>query len=395
MAVMNPYQQRLLMQQLARRDPTALARLAGAQGGGLAGLVGGPQGGDMSLLGLVEPAQMVTPGSPAPMQPGRDVVAPPPPQQQQPGQVAPVGPGYRKDGAVDQAVNTPEAILGAARMHAAQMSDEAARAAVVPAEVEAVLGKREKRYAEQLAEVEEDKKKAGWEALAMAGFRMAQSQSPYFMSALATGMEAGLNGFNASKAARAEKKARLQTAEEDVVLAREAAKQKARADAEARQAREIGLAGTLLGQQEAGGKIAEFEQFAPFRKKAAELSPQSIQADIDYKTEQAREAKARAGYYDRSPGAGLGGSEGQTGQTGLKTGQIISMINNATTRKTRLQAAVAATISREERTKLMAEIMAIDEEIRDLRQRAGLDSGAGASSGAGARDPLGIRQPRG
>lgn len=270
MAVMNPYQQRLLMQQLARRDPTALARLAGAQGGGLAGLVGDPQGGDMSLLGLVEPAQMVTPASPAPMQPGREVMAP------QPEQVAPVGPGV----AGEARPTTREAILGQARMRAAEMQDAASRAAVVPEEIEQVLGSRETRYAEELEGLAEGQKQAGWEALALAGMRMAQSQSPYFMSALATGLEAGLTGYSAKKAAAAERKARLQEQKEQVMLDRLRAKRDEEARAQAAQAREMGLAGQIMGQEDAAGKMAFEAQTEPYRVEEARLGPEEVRSMI-------------------------------------------------------------------------------------------------------------------
>lgn len=379
MAMINPLQRRRL-EEIIRQNPGALSQLIGARGadlGGLAGMGGAPVS-LAQIAGLApQPEEtVVSPAQPAPVAEGAPVAAPQPALPP----ARPMGPGYRTDGAAQQAVNTPEAILGAARMQAAQMSDEAARAAVVPAEVEAVLGKREKRYAEQLAEVEEDKKKAGWEALAMAGFRMAQSQSPYFMSALATGMEAGLNGFNASKAARAEKKARLQTAEEDVVLAREAAKQKARADAEARQAREIGLSGTLLGQQEAGGKIAEFQELAPFRRQVAELQPKSIEAEIEQRRAAATSERAQAGYYDRSPGAGMGGGGGGGGggTAGFKPSDIRSMLNNASTRKAALQKQLAQTIVPKDKIPLMAAIAAADDEINQLRQMAGLPPVQGA-----------------
>jgi hypothetical protein len=270
MAVMTPYQQRLLMEQLARRDPTAIARLAGAQGGGLAGLVGGPQGGDMSLLGLVEPPQMVTPGSPAPMQPGREVMAP------QAEQVAPVGPGY----AGEARPTTREAILGQARMRAAEMQDAAARAAVVPEEIEQVLGSRETRYAEELEGLAEGQKQAGWEALALAGMRMAQSQSPYFMSALATGLEAGLTGYSAKKAAAAERKARLQEQKEQVVLDRLRAKRDEEARAQAAQAREFGLTGQIMGQEDAAGKMAFEAQTEPYRVEEARLRPEEVRSTI-------------------------------------------------------------------------------------------------------------------
>lgn len=384
MAMMNPLQRRRL-EEIIRQNPGALAQLVGGRGadlGGLAGMGGAPVS-LAQIAGLApQPEEtVVSPAQPAPVAEGAPVAAPALPPAR------PMGPGYRADGAAQQAMNTPEAILGAARMQAAQMSDEAARAAVVPAEVEAILGKREKRYAEQLAEVEEDKKKAGWEALAMAGFRMAQSQSPYFMSALATGMEAGLNGFNASKAARAEKKARLQTAEEDVVLAREAAKQKARADAEARQAREIGLAGTLLGQQEAGGKIAEFQELAPFRREVAKLQPDVLRSEIGQRQASAESERAQGRYYDRSPGAGMGGGGGGGGgggTAGFKPSDIRSMLNNASTRKAALQKQLAQTILSEDKIPLMAAIAAADDEINQLRQMAGLPAVRGAMAPAPA-----------
>lgn len=315
MAIMNPLQRRRF-EEIIRQNPGALSQLIGARGvdlGGLAGTGEAPLN-LAQIAGLAPKVEetVVNPAKPAPVAEGAPVAAPALPP------ASPVGPGYRRDGAVQNAVNTADAIIGDAAFRAAQMSDEAARAAVVPAEVEAVLGKREKRYAEQLAEVEEDKKKAGWEALAMAGFRMAQSQSPYFMSALATGMEAGLNGFNASKAARAEKKARLQTAEEDVVLAREAAKQKARADAEARQERELRVANAIMGQGEAADKLAEFRKLAPYRERTA--AAQAEEAEVMPEVR-----RAQAVNYLNPPQGGGGGSGLPTGYASLRNSLVSQM----------------------------------------------------------------------
>lgn len=308
MAMMSPLQRRRF-EEIIRQNPGALSGLVGARGMDLGSLVGAGDGNLAALAGMQPPPVQVTAAQPAPQQPGREIQAP---QESPLPPASPMGPGYRRDGAVQNAVSTADAIIGDAAYRAAQMSDEAARAAVVPAEVEAILGKREKRYAEQLAEVEEDKKKAGWEALAMAGFRMAQSQSPYFMSALATGMEAGLNGFNAGKAARAEKKARLQTSEEDVVLAREAAKQKARADAEARQARELEIARTLIGQGEAADKLAEFRNLAPYRARTAAAQATEAEVMPELRRAQTKSTLSEASYRDRSPGAGMGGGQPAT-----------------------------------------------------------------------------------
>ena len=86
--------------------------------------------------------------------------------------------------------------------------------------VDELLKKREERYAQREAEIAKDEKLQAWNALAMAGFKMAQSTSPYFAAALSEGLQAGLEGFNASKAAAAEKKARLEDAKDAVALDR-------------------------------------------------------------------------------------------------------------------------------------------------------------------------------
>lgn len=90
----------------------------------------------------------------------------------------------------------------------------------VPKELEDIFKKREERYAQQEAEIASDEKKQVWNALAMAGFQMAQSTSPYFLAALSAGMQSGLEGYNAEQAASAEKKARLMDAKESVALDR-------------------------------------------------------------------------------------------------------------------------------------------------------------------------------
>lgn len=83
----------------------------------------------------------------------------------------------------------------------------------------AVREARLERARKEGANIEKEQKRAGWDALARAGLAMAQSNSPYFMQALASGMEAGLEGLDKAKLAADEKKSRLQAAEEDAKLA--------------------------------------------------------------------------------------------------------------------------------------------------------------------------------
>lgn len=107
-----------------------------------------------------------------------------------------------------------------AERSARQQDVAAAEGAQIDPAVAEVLTGREGRVKQELANIDKDRQQAIWMAIAQAGFKMAQSQSPYFLQALASGMEAGLNGFDEAKAKAAEKKARLQTAEEDIKLSR-------------------------------------------------------------------------------------------------------------------------------------------------------------------------------
>lgn len=83
----------------------------------------------------------------------------------------------------------------------------------------AILEARRLKAKEQAEEVGAEQKRAGWDALARAGLAMAKSNSPYFMQALASGMEAGLQGLDEAELKAAEKRSRLQAAEEDAILA--------------------------------------------------------------------------------------------------------------------------------------------------------------------------------
>ena len=140
------------------------------------------------------------------------------------------------------------------------------RTATIDPEIQDLLSNRSKRYETELSNVDKDRKQATWMAVAQAGLKMAQSQSPYFMQALASGMEAGIDGYSEAKAKAAEKKARLQDAKEDLVLkAKELRDQavkegiKARLDAKAAAAADVtlegGALGLLINQQTAGEQI--------------------------------------------------------------------------------------------------------------------------------------------
>jgi len=153
----------------------------------------------------------------------------------------------------------------------AERSERARRAAIAEAakispDIQKAITDRETRISEELLNVDKDRQQAVWMAVAQAGMKMAQSQSPYFMQALASGMEAGLNGYNDSKAKAAEKKARLQDVKEELVFkkadlldrARSAALAEDTAAAQglaARQSLKSGEIKNLLGEKTIGDAI--------------------------------------------------------------------------------------------------------------------------------------------
>lgn len=183
---------------------------------------------------------------------------------------------------------------------------EIERTTTIDPEIQELISNRSKRYETELSEADKDRKQATWMAVAQAGMKMAQSQSPYFMQALASGMEAGLEGFSEAKAKAAEKKARLQDAKEDLVLkakelrdqavkdaiaARVASKQAAAADV----ALESGSLANIIGQQTAAEQIR-----APGLENAYK---QAVTSKVysDMATDKARLALARAA---AAPGGG-------------------------------------------------------------------------------------------
>ena len=143
---------------------------------------------------------------------------------------------------------------------------EIERTTTISPEMQKLIDDKLERYGIQLTQVDKDKQQATWMAVAQAGMKMAQSQSPYFMQALASGMEAGIDGYSEAKAKAAEKKARLQDLKEDLSIkaielrdqaiekainARVAARQGAAADV----ALESGSLGLIINQKTAPEQI--------------------------------------------------------------------------------------------------------------------------------------------
>jgi hypothetical protein len=254
---------------------------------------------------------------------------------------------------------------------------EISRNAQIDPETQKLIDDRLARYGIELTQADKDRQQATWMAVAQAGMKMAQSQSPYFMQALASGMEAGIDGYSEAKAKAAEKKARLQDAKEelsmkaielraqavkDAIAARQASKQSAAADA-------------TLFKDTLGGVVAA--ETAPEVIRSAALGNQLTSAQIakisnDIKNDNARVAIARAAAV---PGAGGGVSTKViNAQRGLIQGQINA--NN--------QELNDITIPRDRKARLLADN---DRLRRDL---SGLQMLLAGNSGASNNNPLGL-----
>lgn len=166
-----------------------------------------------------------------------------------------------------------------------------------------ILEARRAQAQKDMAQLEKDQKRAGWDALARAGFAMAQSNSPYFMQALASGLEAGVKGLDESKLKAEEKRSRLKAAEEDTILAEIRGKQAAQ---------ERMLA--VYNAARAAGK-SELEARDQAIKSAVTLKtlPQQLEmADLEVKGKKADLRLTEARIIDtlRGPRGGAGGGEG-------------------------------------------------------------------------------------
>lgn len=220
------------------------------------------------------PPVEVSPADPAPVQAGIPIVAPPPMAPPMPPPMPPMATDFRNQAILAANQTRPpgtdlisgnsgqDVLLGSAGKDVVVPPAPAAPPAVAPPKLSltpeeeaallqsgpdvvkkaregAELSEEQKEYFDairqrtdaEIADVGKERKQQYWMALALAGAKMAQSQSPYFASALAEGLESGLTGFNKARADASEKKARLQTRKEDLILKRFETLERARDDA--------------------------------------------------------------------------------------------------------------------------------------------------------------------
>lgn len=291
---------------------------------------------------------------------------------------APAAPAA-KGAPVDYAARARADVIEGQR-RALQADRDAARLADVDPVIKDLLDQRITRADQQLADLEKDRQQAVWMAIAQAGMKMAQSQSPYFLQALATGMEAGLTGYSEEKAKAAEKKARLQDTKEEIALKkyelrnqaidkavaqRRAAKQEAASDIE--------LSGASL-------KNVIMGETAPFTIESAMLEPKEKRARINQIIASTGLTNAQI---NKVRSAGSGGGGGGTGGTSLKAinAQAAIIAKQITANNQELQ---QLGISRQRQAQLTSDN---DRLRRDL---AGLQRMLSGNSGASRDNPLGL-----
>lgn len=279
-----------------------------------------------------QPAKVVTPASPAPLEPGVEIKAPSPKQYENPyllrarqmaEQLAAMAPPGENAGIDQQAAYD----LAKRKAERAQAEADITEGAKIRPEEEEIFAGREARVGEKLAELEKDRKSSKWKALAEAGFKMAQSNSPYFMQALASGMEAGVKGYDVRKANMDERDSLLKEQTENVKLGRIRAIDTARAvaldayRAGDKAALEDLQSLTVARENAISGKTAGS------RVEVANLAPEATRAEINQKLASAARDEAAADLARRTdPNLRSSGGYGP-GATGLGTKGAAATLN--------------------------------------------------------------------
>lgn len=315
------------------------------RGGGMEAAAPAPEGAIATVAPpvapIVEQARAAVPVAAAPTEVVEEV---PVEEDQQQNDEVPIGPAqaaYAARMANAPAAAAPNTKLGIAE-RAKQGSDarltaymralaDAEASGVVDPEYKKLLENKIEDTTKDIINVDKDRQQAIWMAIAQAGMKMAQSQSPYFMQALASGMEAGLDGYSDAKAKAAEKKARLQETKEGLALKMVEARQKAQADARAAYVASLQGAGALQELESGAIKGEILAESAPALAEAPGLQNKQTIAQIAniYNTIGARNAaSARA---ERAARAGGGGG------AGVKLSQLNPIVNGAISENDRLR----------------------------------------------------------
>jgi hypothetical protein len=377
--------------------PEAVGRAPFPQGAGGIGGVFQP------VMAAPEPVKVVTPAAPAPVQEGVEIKAPPTPQryenpyfllarQQQQRLEAMAAPG--ENATPDQIAQYDLLKAKAAR---AQAEAEATEAAKIRPEEEKIFSAREARTGEKLAELEKDRKSSKWKALAEAGFKMAQSNSPYFMQALASGMEAGVKGYDERKANMDERKSLLQEQKENVDLGRLRAIDAARAQALDLYRSGNKAAGEELQALNLARENVVSGKTAGARIETANLAPKVAQAEIAQKEASATRDLSAAGLADRTdPNLRSTGGYGAPGTVGINPKNASPVLSNLIKQEsTYAKIAADRFAPKDQRDAAAKELKKVRMDIAWLKASLGFSGGASAApTGGGALTPDAVYDPK-
>ena len=277
---------------------------------------------------------------------------------------------------------------------------KARRSAVLPEEQREYFDAIRQRTDAELADVGKERKQQYWMALAMAGAKMAQSQSPYFATAVAEGLESGLTGFNKARADASEKKARLQTRKEDLILKRYEALRGAQADIinDMKAGREMTAADLnmanasseqLLRAATAEDTVKRTKAEATEAEVKAKFAPRLSEAQLGLIGSQTRAADANA-YESYKRGDAAKAAVGQAEREGkIPTGVYNVYAQDMTTARTYLEAAGKFRKGSPEQKKYLDKSMEISERAQ-ARVAKYFDETPRLAS---PTNPLGLKRP--
>lgn len=235
-----------------------------------------------------------------------------------------------KGAKIDYAARAKQEAIDAQR-EALKARVDAEAAAQVDPRLQKVLDERVERTTAELEGVDKERQQAIWMAIAQAGMKMAQSQSPYFMQALASGMEAGLGGYSEAKAKAAEKKARLQETKEDLTLKTIELQNQARKDAVAGMESSIQTAAARQGLQ--GGALKNLLAGETIDEEIAAAGLRNVLTQEQIANARQSRALAAAAGARAERAARSGGGSG----AGVKLSQLNPIVNGAISENDRLR----------------------------------------------------------
>jgi hypothetical protein len=360
-----------------------------------------------SLLAGLLPPKEVSPASPAPMQPGVAIAAPKPtadmlmpavggPEETAPAAAPAARPVSRFQPALDaaiyemeqmtsildQAKNENVAVPEEAKLKIRTLNDRinrlkayvaAEQGAAVDPERLAIMERQKERLSREEQLLNEAKKRSPWEALAQAGFAMAQGRKGEgFGSALSRGLQAGLTKFTGSRDEDEKARLLLDARRDDIAMSNINALEQARE--RARQMVSAGYAidketmdmarmtdDAIVNQATRAARIQSTQAGAQKAQVEADMARDVIQSEIDYR---------------KAAGAAAGTRAAGANQTGIPRG--VSTVYNALASQAKsLRDAIRDPITRgADRDSYKQQLAGVLRQMRALEEQMGFSAGS-------------------